>query len=160
MNKEGKFSQFDGLNVYGFTVLNSYLFGGDSISDNLTGGYLRQLDYGTTDDGAAVTASATLKHQELTYGDYEKNLSKVYFNYGVDVGTFTASILENFSEETTPYTVQFGSGTTINRWELEIDNGTTAKQFGLKFLNNYPGSRLMLYPGITYHFEKARLIQQ
>jgi hypothetical protein len=159
MNRDGAFSRFSGLNIYGFSVHNRALYGGDSITDGSTGGYIRQLDIGTTDDGAAVSASVTLKHQELTYNDYVKILDKSYFNYAVDAGTFTASILENFSEVQTDYVVPFASGTVVNRWELEANPGTTAKQFGLSFSNSYMGSRLLLYPPITYHFQKSELIQ-
>lgn len=162
MNQDGAFSQFSALNIYGFAVHNRNLYGGDSVTDGSTGGYLRQLDYGTLDDGESVSASVTLKHQELTYSDYKKSMSgtALYFNYGVDVGTFTASLLENFSEVETPYTVYFASGTNINRWEIEANAGTTFKQIGLKFENSYPGSRLKIYPPINYHFQKSELIQQ
>lgn len=161
MNDEGKFSRFSGLNVYGFTAHNRRLLAGTSINDGSTGGYVYELDTGTTDDGTAVSASVALKDQEFTpMEDYEKNLSLVYFPYAVDQGTFTATISENFSEETTDDTADFDAHDTVARWRLEADPGTVARQFGLSFTNTFPGSRLVLYPPITYHFSPAQLIPQ
>lgn len=159
INNEGKFSRFSGLNVYGFTVGNRQLFGGDSITDGSTGGYLRQLDVGDTDDGTAISASVTLKHNEFGMEDYRKNLSIAYFNYGVNVGTFTATVLRNFGQTSNSYTVQFSTGNSIGRWKLLANPGTVGRQFGLQFSNSYPGSLLNLYPPITWHLEKVDLIQ-
>lgn len=159
MNNEGKFSKLSGLNVYGFAVNNRQLFGGDSITDGSTGGYLRQLDIGDTDDGTAISAAATLKHNEFGMEDYRKNLSISYFNYGVNVGTFTATVLRNFGQSSNSYTVQFSTGNTIGRWKLMANPGTVGRQFGLQFSNSYTGSLLNLYPPITWHIEKVDLIQ-
>lgn len=159
INNEGKFSRFSGLNVYGFTVGNRQLFGGDSITDGSTGGYLRQLDVGDTDDGSAISASVTLKHNEFGMGDYRKNLSITYFNYGVSVGTFTATVLRNFGQTSNSYTVQFSTGNVIGRWKLLANPGTVGRQFGLQFSNSYTGSLLNIYPPITWHLEKVDLIQ-
>lgn len=159
MNNEGKFSKLTGLNVYGFTVGNQQLFGGDSITDGSTGGYLRQLDTSDTDDGTAISAAATLKHNEFGMEDYRKNLSISYFNYGVNVGTFTATILRNFGQTSNSYTVQFSTGNVIGRWKLLANPGTVGRQFGLQFSNSYTGSLLNIYPPITWHLEKVDLIQ-
>lgn len=159
MNNEGKFSRFSGLNVYGFVVFNRQLFGGDSITDGTTGGYLRQLDTGPNDDGTAISASVTLKHNDFGMEDYRKNLSIAYFNYGVDVGTFTATVMRNFGQSSTSYNVQFSTGSVVGRWKLMANPGTIGRQFGLQFSNSYPGSLLNLYPPITWHIEKVDLIQ-
>jgi hypothetical protein len=140
-------------------VGNQQLFGGDSITDGSTGGYLRQLDTSDTDDGTAISAAATLKHNEFGMEDYRKNLSISYFNYGVNVGTFTATILRNFGQTSNSYTVQFSTGNVIGRWKLLANPGTVGRQFGLQFSNSYTGSLLNIYPPITWHLEKVDLIQ-
>ena len=162
MNEDGAFStlSYGTTGYYGLTVSRGRLFAGDSSTET-SGGYVWELETGTLDHGVPVVALATLKHQEFSpLDDYQKSLIAAYFNYQVLAGTFTVTILENFSEYSNSYTVQFGSGTAYNRWKLEPLQQTTAKQLGLQFSNEYPGSRLKLYPPVTYHFEKARLIPQ
>src|ERR1051325_2328074 len=161
MNDEGKYSKFTGLNVYGFATLNSRLLAGTSLTDGINGGYVRQLDIGTTDDGTAVSASVVFKAQEFTpWQDYQKNINLVYFQYGADAGTFTANLSENFGETSTDYTVNFNAGTTVARWKLEASPSTVCKQLGLSLSNSYAGSRLLLYPPITYHISQSELIAQ
>jgi hypothetical protein len=161
MNREGAFSTLSGINAYSLAVERGRLFAGDSTTDTVNGGYVWELETGSTDNGTAVTAQVTLKNQQFPQGDdYEKNLAHVYFNYAVTAGTFTATVLENFSEYSTDYTIQFGTGTLYNRWKLEANQQSTGRHFGLRFTNSYSGSRLRLYPPITYHFEKVRLIPQ
>lgn len=161
MNKEGNFSQFTGLNVYGFSVINRLLVGGDSINDGVNGGYVRQLDIGETDDGATVNASVTFKHNEFPeLQDYRKLANQAYISYGVGVGTFTVTVLENFTEDTNTYSIRFATGTTVGRWKLELTPGTAFKQIGFKFDNSYPGSKLNIYPPLSIHFEKQKLIPE
>ena len=160
MNSNGAFSTLTGLNAYGFTVSQGRLFAGDSSTDTVNGGYLWEYETGTTDAGTAVTAQVTLKHQSFPQAeDYTKNLSKVLFNYAVDVGTFTWTTLENFSEYSQSDTVYFSSGTAYNRWQIEPDLLTEGRTYGLRFTNSYPGTCLKLYPPIIYHYEKVSLIQ-
>lgn len=160
MNNEAKFSSLTGLNVYGFAAHNARLLSGTSINDGVSGGYAVQLDVGETDNGTAVTSSVVLKHQDFPgdNSDWEKDLSHVYFNYGVSVGTFTATINENFTEFSQDKTVTASSGFTIGRYRFEADPGTAAHQFGLEFTNSYPGARLRLYPPLTYYFSKQTMI--
>lgn len=160
MNREGAFAPFDGLNAYSLTVERGRLFAGDSSTDTVNGGYVWEYETGTTDNGTAVTAVATLKNQQFGHNDHEKNLGLVYFNYAVDIGTFTASMVENFSEYTTDYNVPFSSGTSYNRWKLELNQQTTGRNFALRFTNTYSGTRLKIFPPIIYHFDKVRLIPQ
>lgn len=161
MNEEGKFSKFTGLNVYGFAPHNGRFLSGTSLKDGVLGGYVRQLDVGTTDDGTAVTSSVVFKNYDFTpVEDYEKELSLVYFSYGAATGNFTATINENFSDVSTPYTIDFAAHNTVGRWKLETNPGTTARQFGLAFSNSQSGSRLNLYPPFTYHITQTGLIPQ
>lgn len=146
---------------YGFTVSNGRLFAGDSLNDATGGGYVWWLETGNSDSGQPVNSTATLKYHEFTpLDDYEKSLQRIYLNYEVGAGTFTARILENFGEVSTDYSVPFASGTIINRFKIEPNQQTTGKQIGLQLFNSTAGQRLKLYPPITYHFEKVRLIPQ
>jgi hypothetical protein len=162
MNNEGKFSTLTGLNVYGFSAHSQKFLAGTSVNDGVGGGYVRQLDVGTNDDGTAVTSSVVFKHQGFPgdFQDWEKTLSHVYFNYAVDAGTFTATVKENFSDESTDYTIDATAGNTVGRWRLEAEPGTTAQQFGLQFTNSYPGSRLILYPPVSFYFSKNQMTPQ
>ena len=160
MNGEGAFvGPMDGLNAYSMTVENGRLFAGDSATDTVNGGYAWEYETGNTDNGTPVSAQVTFKDNGFPgLEDYEKSLISVYFNYAVTVGTFTATIIENFNENSSTYTVRFATGTLYNRWKLEPNQQTTAKYISLRLNNDYSGSLLKLYPPITYHFEKVRLI--
>jgi len=162
MNADGKFSTLSGLTVYGFAAHNQKLLAGTSLNDGVSGGYVRQLDVGSTDDGNSVSSSVSLKQQEFPSDnqDWRKIMSHAYFNYAVASGTFTATINEHFSDHAQNYTVYASSGNIIGRYRLEAVPGTTAKQFGLEFTNTYPGSRLLLYPPISYYFSKQKMIPQ
>ena len=148
---------------YGLTTSRGLLFAGDS-STSTTGGYVWQLETGNLDDGQAITASVRLKDQEFSTAnldDYEKSLVAVYINYGAQTsGSFTATVYKNFSEGSSSYSVPLASGTTVNRYKIEPNQQTTGRQIALQFSNSTSGQSLNLYPPITYHFEKVRLIRQ
>lgn len=148
---------------YGLTTSRGLLFAGDS-STSTTGGYVWQLETGNLDDGQAITASVRFKDQEFSTAnldDYEKSLVAVYINYGVQTsGSFTATVYKNFSEGSSSYSVPLASGTTVNRYKIEPNQQTTGRQIALQFSNSTSGQSLNLYPPITYHFEKVRLIRQ
>lgn len=148
---------------YGLTTSRGLLFAGDS-STSTTGGYVWQLETGNLDDGQSITASVRFKDQEFSTAnldDYEKSLVAVYINYGVQTsGSFTATVYTNFSEGSSSYSVPLSSGTTVNRYKIEPNQQTTGRQIALQFSNSTSGQSLNLYPPITYHFEKVRLIKQ
>jgi hypothetical protein len=153
MNEQGAFSKFDGLDIAGFTIANNNIFGGDATS-----GWFRQLDFGVTDEGTAITATADLKQNPLQLNDWEKNVSLAYFDYKVDAGTFTVVASQNYGQRTKTYSLSAAAGTQYNRARLEVDPSTTMKYFGLEIENNYPSSSLRIYPPLNIHFTKVRLI--
>lgn len=160
MNNQGRFSTLSGLTVYGFVTHSRLLLAGTSLNDGVSGGYVRRLDVGTTDDGTAVTSSVVFKAQEFPgdYQDWIKNISGMYFNYAVNLGTFTSTINENFSDHTQSRSVNATLGNTIGRYQFQASPGTSAKQISLAFSNSYPGARLRLYPPFTYYFSKQKVI--
>lgn len=162
MNREGAFAgPTTGLNAYSLAVQRARLFAGDSSTDTVNGGYVWEYETGTTDNGTAVTSQVTFKNQEFeNLENYDKTLDSVLFSYAVDQGTFTASIIENFNEYQSDYTVYFSSGTNYNRFNPNLREDITGRNFALQFTNSYPGTRLKLYPPIDFLIEKQEMIPQ